>query len=296
MKQPIVVASVRIRAQFELMLLMTPCATRWYGRAVAAIVMSWYCAGGAFAVGEEQQPSGSAWAFLRAKYYGDSDMGLVDESYMSLEVPGNTPDAAATPLSLHFADAARRRIKRVRVFIDNNPSPLVATFDFASIVPVAEIDMRVRIDRFTSVRAVAEAADGSLEMRSSWVKASGGCSAPPGATAGGTVGEIRVRPAADAKSFLVSIRHPNSSGFQIDPRSGDAIPPHYISHITVTAGGKPLIDADTGISVSENPTLRIASDTPLPLPVTVDAVDSQTRAHYTASWNGGNDTSTHGGR
>jgi sulfur-oxidizing protein SoxY len=170
----------------------------------------------------------------------------------------------------------------VRVFIDNNPSPLAATFDFAA-TPVTEIDMRVRIDRFTSVRAIAETADGGLEMRSSWVKASGGCSAPPSAAAGGTLGEIRVRTSADAKAMQVGIRHPNASGFQIDPRTGDPIPARYISRIRVTAGGKALLEAETGISVSENPALGIASDSPLPLPIAIDAVDSQTQDHYTAS-------------
>ena len=137
------------------------------------------------AIAQDQQPSSSAWELLRAKYYGDRPMGVVDENYMSLEVPANTPDPAATPLTLRFADDDHRRIKRVRVFIDNNPSPLVATFDFAG-TPVTEINMRVRVDRFTSVRAIAETADGGLEMRSSWVKASGGCSAPPSAAAGGS--------------------------------------------------------------------------------------------------------------
>jgi sulfur-oxidizing protein SoxY len=239
-------------------------------------------AGPAHAIGEEQQPSSSAWELLRAKYYGDRPMGVVDDSFMSLEVPGNTPDPAATPLTLRFADDVQRRIKRVRVFIDNNPSPLVATLEFAE-TPLTEINLRVRIDRFTSVRAIAETADGGLEMRSSWVKASGGCSAPPSAAAGGSLGEIRVRPSADAKSVLVGIRHPNASGFQIDPRTGDPIPPHYIAHLRVSAGGSPLLDADTGISLSENPTLRIASATPLPLPIAVDALDSETQAHYTAS-------------
>ena len=193
-----------------------------------------------------------------------------------------TTDPAATPLTLRFADDDHRRIKRVRVFIDNNPSPLVATLDFAG-TPVTEINMRVRIDRFTSVRAVAETADGGLEMRSSWVKASGGCSAPPSAAAAGSLGEIRVRPSADAKSVLVAIRHPNASGFQIDPRTGDPIPAHYIAHIRVNAGNSVLLDAETGISLSENPALRIASDVSLPLPIAVDAVDSETQAHYTAS-------------
>jgi sulfur-oxidizing protein SoxY len=158
----------------------------------------------------------------------------------------------------------------------------VATLEFAQ-TPVTEINLRVRIDRFTSVRAIAETADGGLEMRSSWVKASGGCSAPPSAAAGGSLGEIRVRPSADAKSVLIGIRHPNASGFQIDPRTGDPIRAHYIAHLRVSVGGSLLLDAQTGISLSENPALRIASDTALPLPIAVDALDSETQAHYTAS-------------
>lgn len=260
-------------------------------RAAAAIVFRRACAAACSALllvaagaalADDQQPSGAMWDFLRAKYYGDKPMGLVDETYMSLEIPSNTPDPAATPLTLHFADAPAARIKRVRVFVDNNPSPLVATFELGDPA-VTQIDLHVRIDRFTSVRAVAERADGGLEMRSAWVKASGGCSAPPSAAAGGVLGEVRLRSGEDAKSLLVSIRHPNSSGFQIDPRTGDNIPAHYISHIRIEAGGRTLLDAETGISVSENPTLRIASDQSLPAPVTVDAVDSVTQAHFTAS-------------
>jgi sulfur-oxidizing protein SoxY len=238
--------------------------------------------GSAFAE-DDSQPSGSAWEFLRAKYYGDKIMGVTDEGFMSLEVPANTPDPASTPITLHLADDAQHRIQRVRVFVDNNPSPLVATFDFAEI-PITEIDMHVRVDRFTSVRAVAETKDGALEMRSAWVKASGGCSAPPtDSSQGGALGQIKLRPAADGRAILISIRHPNSSGFQIDPRTGDSIPAHYISHVEIEAGGKSLLTAQTGISVSENPTLRLVSDRDLALPVTVDAIDSVTSAHYTGS-------------
>jgi len=238
------------------------------------------------AVAADEEPSSGAWQFLREKYYGDHTMGVVDERFMSLEAPGSTPDPAATPLTLRFAPDAHRRIKRVRVFIDNNPSPLAATFDLGESLPIEQIDMRVRIDRFTSVRAVAETAAGDLEMRSTWVKASGGCSTPPGPATGGALGEIRLRPAADGTALQVSIRHPNSSGFQIDPVTGDNIPAHYISHLRVTAGGAALLDAELGISISENPTLRIAAERPLRAPVTVEAVDSETQAHYTASWQG----------
>ena len=181
---------------------------------------------------DDSQPSGSAWELLRAQFYGDRSMGLVDENFMSLEVPGNTPDPASTPLTLRFSDDAERRVKRVRVFVDNNPSPLVTTLDFFQ-TPIIEIDMHVRIDRFTSVRAVAETSDGILEMRSAWVKASGGCSVPPtDSSRGGALGQSNCGPRG-RQIHPVSIRHPNSSGFQIDPRTGDAIPAHYISSILI---------------------------------------------------------------
>jgi len=237
----------------------------------------------AHAEGTSASPSTGAWQYLKPHFYGDREIGEVDEKFMRIEAPANTPDPAATPLTLHFGEGAAGRIKQVRLIIDNNPSPVASTIDLKEGVPVDEIDLRVRIDRFTSVRAIAETTDGRLEMRSTWVNAAGGCSAPPSAATGGKLGDIRFRPSPDAKSLQVSIRHPNNSGFQIDPVSGDPIPPHYVSHVRLSSGGKVLLEADTGISISENPTIRIASDAPLSAPITIDATDSK-EAHFSATW------------
>jgi sulfur-oxidizing protein SoxY len=236
---------------------------------------------------DETPTPGGAWNYLRPQFYGDRDIGVVDHVFLSLDAPANTPDPAATPLTVHFGDAAIGHIKQLRVIIDNNPSPVASTFDFADGARIAEIGMRVRIDRWTSVRAIAETTDGRLEMRSSWINASGGCSAAPAATAGaaGALGDMRFHNTPDGKSLQVGIRHPNNSGFQIDPLSGNPIPPHYVSHIRFSTNGHVLLDVDAGISLSENPTLRIASDQALPEPVTVEAVDSQD-AHFSASWRG----------
>jgi sulfur-oxidizing protein SoxY len=239
-----------------------------------------------YAAGDTQSPPAGAWEYLRPQFYGDRAIGVVDENFMSIEAPSNTPDPAATPLTLRFGPGAAGRIRQVRLIIDNNPSPLAATMDLKSGVPMTEIDLRVRIDRFTSVRAIAETNDGRLEMRSAWVNASGGCSAPPGAAEAGTLGDIRFRPSADGKALQISIRHPNNSGFQIDPRTGDTIPPHYISHLSLSFGGQTFMEAQTGISLSENPTLRIATLEPLSGSVRIEATDSQTNAHYSGTWNG----------
>ncbi len=230
-------------------------------------------------------PTSGAWEYLQHEYYPDRELGVLDERFMSLEAPANTPDPAATPLTLRFGAAAVGHIRQIRVIIDNNPSPLAATFDVADGARVAEIGLRLRIDRFTSVRAIAETTDGRFEMRSSWVNASGGCSTPPSTLTAGALGEIRFRPSPDARSLLISIRHPNNSGFQIDPRSGEPIAAHYVSHLRFSVAGHTLLQADTGISLSENPTLRIASDEPLPAPIMLEVIDSQD-ARYSASWPG----------
>ena len=91
---------------------------------------------------------------------------------------------------------------------------------------------------------------------------------------------------------MVSIRHPNHSGFQIDPLSGDAIPPHYIHHVRLSSGGKTVLDADTGISLSENPSLRIVSNHALPAPLLIEAQDTK-NGSFTATWSG---TAAGGGR
>jgi sulfur-oxidizing protein SoxY len=145
------------------------------------------------------------------------------------------------------------------------------------------LDLRVRVDRYTSVRAIAETRDGRVLMRSGWIKASGGCSAAPAATEGGAPGEIRIRAADDALALVVGVRHPNHSGFQIDPRTGDTIPPFFIARIALVRDGKPLLSADTGISLSENPGLRIAFAEPLQGSVAVEAMDS-TGARFSTTW------------
>jgi sulfur-oxidizing protein SoxY len=251
---------------------------KWAAFALLAVPM--------LGLADTQSPANGAWQTMRPNLYGTRDIGELGDELMSIEAPASTPDPSATPIVVHFGQELSGKVKQVRVIIDNNPSPLVTTMNLKAGLTVAEIDLRVRIDRFTSVRAIAETDEGHLEMRSTWVNASGGCSAPPSASQGGTLGEIRFHPSADDKALQISIRHPNNSGFQIDPRSGDPIPPHFISHIRLLAHGQTLMEAETGISLSENPTVRIATSEALATPLTFEATDVPTQARFTATWPG----------
>jgi sulfur-oxidizing protein SoxY len=248
---------------------------------LAGILLSNVC----LATAIDDALTSGAWQGLRAGYYGTKEIGEVDEKLMRVTAPGSTPNPSATPVTIHFGERAAGKVKQVRVIIDHNPSPVAATLQLAENVPIDEIELRLRIDRATTVRAIAELADGSLEMRSVWVKASGGCSVPSAPLGTGALGEIRVRPTPDQKALQISIRHPNNSGFQIDPVSGDPIPPHFVLHMRLRSGTQTLVDADTGISLSENPTLRIASEQPLTAPLVIEATDSK-NAQFQATWDG----------
>ena len=91
-----------------------------------------------------------------------STLGLLDEGYMSLTAPANTPDPAATPLTLRFGERRSRHIAGAGV---HRQQSLAGGRDLRCrrTRRSTEIDMRVRIDRFTSVRAVAETRDGKFK-------------------------------------------------------------------------------------------------------------------------------------
>ena len=168
------------------------------------------------ATADSQAPGNGAWDTLRPQLYGTRDIGENGDQLMSVEAPGSTPDPSATPVVVHFGAGLEGKVKEVRVIIDNNPSPLVATMELAQGLPVEEIDLRVRIDRYTSVRAIAETADGKLEMRSTWVNASGGCSAPSAATEGEVLGRSasiprRTRTRCSSASGIRTIRDSRST-------------------------------------------------------------------------------------
>ncbi|KAF0121781.1 MAG: sulfur oxidation protein SoxZ, partial [Methylocystaceae bacterium] len=54
----------------------------------------------------------------------------------------------------------------------------------------------------------------------------------------------------------IMIRHPNSSGMQMDPVSRAYLPAHFIDSVEVFQGETPIFKMEGGISLSEDPTFR----------------------------------------
>ena len=219
-----------------------------------------------------EQPSDS-WSFLKEELFGDRAI-LDGAGMIDLDAPYRAEDAAIVPIGLSVDPGPGRRVTGLTLVIDENPVPVAAAFEFGAAMgrPV-ELSVRVRVDAYSNVRAIAELDDGTLHGFARFVKASGGCSAPAlkdQDAAMAALGEIRLRrfatstdgstdgsAAADERAEAqVMIRHPNNSGFQMDPVDRTYIPALFVDELAVLQGDALLFRMTGGISISEDPTVR----------------------------------------
>src|SRR5215468_12322796 len=119
------------------------------------------------------------WAELSAQIFGDRTI-LDGSGLIAIEAPDRAEDAAIVPVKIRIGDEERRKVKQLYLVIDDNPSPLAGRFAFGPAADPREIAVRVRVDDYTYLHAVAEMADGRLFAVQRFIKAAGGCSAPAG--------------------------------------------------------------------------------------------------------------------
>lgn len=206
------------------------------------------------------------WDGIRTDLYGKHDI-QDGAGKISLDAPYRAEDASTVPISVRLPADFAKNVKALTFVIDKNPSPVVATFTYGDAAGSGErvMAIRVRIDQYSEVRAIAETNDGKLFMTTKFVKASGGCSAPAGKDpeeAAKTMGKMKIMTAfkdpddATLKEAQVMIKHPNNSGMQMDQLTGLYIPAHFIDKLQVKTGGKLIFAMTGGISISENPHFR----------------------------------------
>ena len=188
---------------------------------------------------------------------------------IAIEMPYRAEDAAIVPVMLRskLAPDDGRRLKAITLVIDQNPAPMAAKFEIGSDARVSEISTRVRVNSYTNVHAVAELSDGKLYMVKTYVKASGGCSAPAtknAEEARNRIGQMKYRqfargdqgPTSGTREAQVMIGHPNNSGLQMDQLTHLYIPAFFIDELHLWQDNSPVLSMEGGISISEDPNIR----------------------------------------
>ena len=202
---------------------------------------------------------------LRPKYFGDTEL-VESHSIIEMSTPYRSEDAAFTPVSITagITQTPERYIEKIYLFVERNPQPLVGVFTLTPEMGRADLAMRIRIDQYTNVRAVAALNTGEHFLKTNFVKASGGCSAPLAAdfkAAMERIGTMRFRTLesddhADLKIGQFMLSHPNITGMQKDQKTHLIRPEHYVKTIRLFRGDTLLMTAETGFSVSADPTFR----------------------------------------
>lgn len=216
--------------------------------------------------GQDTSPADSpVWAKVHASLFGNAPLAPAD-GVVTLDTPKRAEDAAIVPLAIRaqFPQTKERQIETIWLIIDKNPSPVAAVFHFTLESGRADIETRVRIEEYTYVRAIARTSDGKLYMASNYIKASGGCSAPAGKdaiAARANLGKMRLRvsdPIEVGRPTVAQlmVSHPNESGLAMDQVTRSYATPHFVRHVEVRYGGKPVMTADVDFSISENPNFR----------------------------------------
>jgi sulfur-oxidizing protein SoxY len=188
---------------------------------------------------------------------------------IAIEMPYRAEDAAIVPVTLRsrLSPDDSRRMLAITLVIDQNPVPMAAKFELGPDANVTEISTRVRVNNYTDVHAVAELSDGQLYVVKTYVKASGGCSAPTVKNADeakARLGQMRYRqfarpgqgPAAGLREAQVMIGHPNNSGLQMDQVTQLYIPAFFINELRLWQDDSLVLTMEGGISLSEDPNIR----------------------------------------
>jgi len=202
---------------------------------------------------------------LKNQYFSGKS---IEESntIIELDAPVRAEDPALVPLKINtkIKQTNASYIKKILVLVDKNPFPFVGEFEFTPNSGKADLAMRIRVNSYSYIRAIAEMNDGKLYMTKKFVKASGGCSAPVGAdldAAMKRIGKMKFRLDEGIKTneptlVQLLISHPNLSGMQMDQVTRFVKKAHFVEQMKVSFNDKPILIAKTDIAISSDPNFR----------------------------------------
>ncbi len=208
----------------------------------------------------------STWNNLIKKQYYSGKSIKESDDVIAIEAPYRAEDPALVPLKItsKIVQTKNKYIKKITVFVDKNPYPFVGEFEFTPESGRADLAMRIRVNSYSYIRAVAEMNDGKIYMVKKFVKASGGCSAPIGAdldAAMKRLGKMKFKLNKELKTgqptlTQLLISHPNITGMQMDQVTRFIKKSHFVDQLKVTFDGKPVLTAKIDIAISADPNFR----------------------------------------
>jgi sulfur-oxidizing protein SoxY len=208
----------------------------------------------------DDQDRAARWKQLQESLFPHRNV-LDSGGIITIDAPPRALDAALVPVELHISGSTP--VQSVYLIIDDNPAPMAAHFVFGPKSDPRELQLRVRVNAYTNIHAIAETRNGELHAATQFVKAAGGCSAPAGsddATALADIGRMKLRLMGDFNAgkpmqAQLMIRHPNFNGMQMNQITRYFTPARFIRTIDATYDGGQVFHMDADISLSTDPVI-----------------------------------------
>ena len=172
--------------------------------------------------------------------------------FIYIEAPYRALNGGNVPIKIYTKSPG---IVKYTLIIDENPTPCCATFEFWEMVP--HIMTNIRVNAYTNLRVISENEFDELRYNKQYIKAAGGCSAPPVLISDKPFGTINL---IQSNGWTkIKIWHPNFSGMQFNQLTRSEIPAEYIDNVKMWV--------DDNLVWEYNGTIGIAQDVFFMMPI-----------------------------
>ncbi len=202
------------------------------------------------------------WLVIKDLMFGDREIKDGSKDVLALYLNTKLDDSSTVPIMVNalMDQTDETFIKTLYLVIDRNPIPTAGVFQFNPEAGKVKLETRLRFEKFSFIRAIAETNSGELYMDQRWVQVAGGCSAPSGKNANDPqIGKMRFRlddhiRLKEPNLVQFQIKHPNESTLAADLEPGYAA--RFINKVAVQYNGQSIMSGDINFSLSDNPIFK----------------------------------------
>ncbi|MDC1311726.1 quinoprotein dehydrogenase-associated SoxYZ-like carrier [Burkholderiales bacterium] len=202
------------------------------------------------------------WIMIKKLMFGEREIKDGSDGVLALYLNTKLDDSSTVPIMVNalMDQTEEKFIKTLYLVIDRNPIPTAGVFRFKPEVGRVKLETRLRFEKFSFIRAIAETNSGDLYMDQRWVQVAGGCSAPSGKNADDPLlGKMRFRMddqirLNEPNLVQFQIKHPNESTLASDLEPGYTA--RFIDKVAVEYNGKSIMSGDINFSLSDNPIFK----------------------------------------
>lgn len=200
---------------------------------------------------------------------------------ISITAPKQAENAALVPFTFAL-DLAKGKIKSVHIFTDANPILHTATFNLPQPQSRFGLSTRIRLEKNSIVRVIAETSSGKFLMKTVAIKTPGG-----GCGGGAMTNEAKLRAEAGkmklkllaknengTQPFVLLIKHPMRTGFE-RTFQGYYAKAWFMEKIEIKSDKKILLSAKLGPGISANPYFKIQELSVIQSAISIKATDNE---------------------